>query len=378
MGLYSNNRTSLGNYDIPAVGNYAGDAGIATMALESVQEDMKFFDLIIANDFREAELVVGDRGYVTEATEEVITEGVLDTLKSAFKKFREFLSKIWAKIKSIFKSLYAKVEALFVRDNKKYAEKYKKEIFAKTLTDMKYKWATGSKFTDMLKQSTDKGAYADPGAMASLTAKIEDENKDSVSLEDLKKKLDEEYTDDLYALVSKENNKSYDNREEMRKDMFEEYIGDIEEKDTGADSLKENVYTYLMNGNKLIAKLKDIESKCDKFYSNELKKLTDAEKTHTKIVTDNVGTTDVNKKAASESASKTLAVISAKRRVITTIQSYQLDKTSIDLEIAKKELAICRAFWAKAVTYRKVVHNSALLNGIDEAAEYEVESSFGL
>ena len=128
---------------------------MATLLYEATQEDMKFFDLVIANDFREAELVAGDRGFVTESTQEIITEGVVDTLKKAFTKFKEFIKKIIAKIKAIFKSLYVKIEAVFCKDNKKFAEKYEKEVFPKDLTDMKYKWGDSKKFGDILRENTE-------------------------------------------------------------------------------------------------------------------------------------------------------------------------------------------------------------------------------
>lgn len=364
MGLYSNNRTSLSKYEISASGNYVGESGMATLMYEATQEDMKFFDLIIANDFREATLVVGDNGYVTESTQEIITEGAAETLKKAWDKFVAFIKSIIAKIKSIFKSLFVKIESVFCKDSKAFAEKYKDVILDKNLKDMKYKWGDSSKFGDILSGDSTKVEFTkDIKTEMSKTADFSSVH--GKSYDDYSKRA-EEITDDLYKTLSK-----YDDKDEMRTKMFEDEIGTIEELDTGADKKRNDVYHLLVNGTKLLAKLKDDEAKITKAYEDLLKTVESEQKEiKTKSLSED--------KNIAEGAKKRLVVLNTRKSVATTAQTVALDEVSIKLEIAKKQLSLCKAFWAKAAAYREVVHNSALFDAIDEAVEYEVDSSFGI
>lgn len=371
MGLYSNNRTSLSQYDIPASGKYVGEAGMATLLYEATQEDMKFFDLIIANDFREAELVAGDRGFVTESTQEIITEGVVDTLKSAWTKLKEFVKKIIAKIKSIFKSLVAKIEGVFCTDNKKLAEKYKKDVLSKSLSDMKYKWGDSKNFGNVLSGDTTKIEKPTQDAdLNKLVSEMRNKVKSASGNKDVEKaraEIESHWTDDLYYMIT-----GFESRDELRKEAFEEEIGTVEELTDGADSKKHDVYRWLLSGNKLLAKIKDMENKITSAFNSFLKEVDQREKKWVKVTTE---TKDDNIKDYSQIE---LLMISTERNLTSTMQTAKTDGISILLEVAKKELAICRSFWTKAATYKTVMHNSALLNAIDESAEYEVESSLGL
>ena len=132
MGIFSTNRyNSVGsNVVIEAAEGYHGEIGAAIAMLEGYQNDMALFNGIIATDFQEACLV--QEGASAEEVY-ILQEGAL---KGAWEKLKEFFKKLGEKIKGIFHAFIAKMESHFMKDSKKFYDKYAQEIRLKDIKDL--------------------------------------------------------------------------------------------------------------------------------------------------------------------------------------------------------------------------------------------------
>ena len=132
MGIFSTNRySSVGsNVVIEAAEGYHGEIGAAIAMLEGYQNDMALFNGIIATDFQEACLV--QEGASAEEVY-ILQEGAL---KGAWEKLKEFFKKLGEKIKGIFHAFIAKMESYFMKDSKKFYDKYAQEIRLKEIKDL--------------------------------------------------------------------------------------------------------------------------------------------------------------------------------------------------------------------------------------------------
>jgi hypothetical protein len=123
MGLFSkNDYIGLGsNYEVAADESYTYPTGSGRILAEAAQNDLNMFSALIARDFEEAAYI--QEGYGGFSVE-VITEGVT----GIFSKIKELFLKLLAKIKGLFKSFMAKFDAVVIKDNKKYFDKYKSVV----------------------------------------------------------------------------------------------------------------------------------------------------------------------------------------------------------------------------------------------------------
>lgn len=138
MGIFSKNRSSLGSYsgdEIVANESYYGELGALQITLEGLQNDQALFEALIQHDFETTAGV--NEGAINESQYQAITEGALADFGN---KIKEFVKKIWEKIKGLFKSFLVKVNNVIIRDNKTFVEKYKKDVLTKDLSKLKFKW----------------------------------------------------------------------------------------------------------------------------------------------------------------------------------------------------------------------------------------------
>ena len=136
MGIYSTNRTYLTeNYDakVPVDESYFGITGALNAMIDIENNNHAIFESTIARDFRSADMFY--QGY-NEATLIAFNEASLDGF---VQKIKQMVMKIWEKIKGIFSTFLKKLESVIVKDNKKYVEKYGKEVRLKDLSKLKYK-----------------------------------------------------------------------------------------------------------------------------------------------------------------------------------------------------------------------------------------------
>lgn len=354
MGLYSNNRTMLGDVEIPALEGYNGNVGIATAMLEATKDDLKFFDMIIARDFQEAEMNLS--GSVNESEMSYITEGALG---DAWKRIVEFFKKMLAKVKAIFSSVMAKINGVIIRDNKKLVEKYRKAVLAKDLKDMKYKWAKSTNKSISTSEIT--RLYGEYATAISKCDSVENVNSWAEKNED--DILDEFYSASLGGQKVEAANYS--------KEAHEYLYEDAEEEDTGAASKISEVMSYLMTCKKSITELerkhRDAEKDISQIIKNTEREATEAAKN----VPEKDGT-------VSNDAKVRLARANAVNRLATKYQTATLAAHREIINAMKFEVAQNRAFFTKAAAYNPKAknENALLFDAIDEAVEFDVETSF--
>lgn len=355
MGLYSNNRTSLSDVEIPALEGYNGNTGIATAMLEAAQDDLKFFDMIIARDFQEAEMNAA--GYTNESEEmEAITEGALG---DAWKRLVEFFKKLLAKIKAIFSSIIAKINGVIIRDNKKLVEKYKKAVLSKSLKDMKYKWAK------------DKSDTLDVEAVKSIYNKAKVKINTASSTEALRKYLDEiedEILEQMYGAAVGQNSVSAG---EFAKEAHNYLFDEVEEMDEGADAKKTEVMSFLTTCKKELDILSNAQKKEEKLISEEIKSYDKLASEYAKDVPGKDGSVD-------ETKERKLAKQNALYRIGTKYQTVIMAVNRELINAAKFEIAQNRAFFTKAAAYNPKAKNESveLFDAIDEAVEFDVDTAF--
>lgn len=355
MGLYSNNRTMLGDVEFPALEGYNGNVGIATAMLEATQEDLKFFDMIIARDFQEAEMNLS--GSVNESEMTYINEGAI---ANAWTKVKEFLKKLLGKIKAIFSSIMAKINGVIITDNKKLVEKYRKAVQAKNLKDMKYKWAeeTG-KIPDA--DAVNLQWLKDCDAISSCTT--------TKAVDDWVEKNEDDILEKYYgiALGQPSGVEPGDFAKEAHEYMFE----DTEDMDDGANSKITEVMSYLLTCKKGLSDLEKTQRAEEKCITKTLKDIENTIKDVSKTVPDKSGNVE-------EANKLLLAQANATQRLTLKYQTVILAINREIINAVKFQTAQHRAFFTKAAAYNPKAknENAILFDAIDEAVEFDVESAF--
>ena len=125
-----------GNYTVEAAEGYSGGIGCQFAALEAAQTDFSFLTAFVQSDAREIGMVregAGDENIHT------MLEGAIS---DAWNKLKEWVKKIWEKIKGIFKAFIARLEDFMGKNGYAYFEKYKKVLYNGTpIKDLKAKYS---------------------------------------------------------------------------------------------------------------------------------------------------------------------------------------------------------------------------------------------
>ena len=125
-----------GNYTVEAAEGYSGGIGCQFAALEAAQTDFSFLTAFVQSDAREIGMVregAGDENIHT------MLEGAIS---DAWNKLKEWVKKIWEKIKGIFKAFIARLEDFMGKNGYAYFEKYKKVLYNGTpINDLKAKYS---------------------------------------------------------------------------------------------------------------------------------------------------------------------------------------------------------------------------------------------
>ena len=363
MGVYSSNRTQLGMYnsdEIVANENYYGVVGACQMMLEGFQNDQAIFESVLAADFMEA-VAVQEGAVEYSVVNEAGVSGFADKLK-------ELVKKIWGKIKGLFETFIAKVNNVIIRDNKKFVEKYKKQVIVKSLDKMKYKWAEPNEagFKQLATQLE--------------VAKVTDAMDRCVGLSsDELKKIAEKVDDGslLQELLGGVEPKEYS--KEMHEKCFKE-----EEEVEGLDKGRLNeCMDTLINSKASLKNIEDARKKADKAFGEMLKAIDKAKNTVLKNVPDkgdNVAGS-IGKDGAykySGSADNAMTQLNTMHKVVSLANTAMSRSTGVLINETKFDIKQSRRVFAQAVTFnpKAVKENALLVEAAGEAAEYEVESSF--
>lgn len=391
MGMFSRNRTGLGSYsgeEIAANENYYGELGALQIALEGVQNDQDIFMACLENDFEET------AGLMTGAiTESQIIEEAGGAISGLLNKAKEMVKKLWAKIKGLFETFIKKVNSVIIRDNKKFVEKYKREVLSKDLSKMKYKasvpkdgWAGAlddlrDKRDDML---TAAGNRIDNDIDACRTDYAKIDNKIS----------DGSYLDDLCAEYMPGSDS-----ESFEKEIHDSYFNDPEEIEGLNGKDLSEIMTILCE-KKLVSDLETTKKKVDKVFSDYLKAIDKAGAKMAKNIpgdtvakdgtsangTDyiNVGRDDGENSRKlefkdKESKDSAMKQISAIQRLVSVSQGFYSRSTSAQIKEMKFLIAQARSVFAKAVTYnpkKSANENAIFMEAAGDAGFYDVMSSF--
>lgn len=365
MGVYSTNRSHLGNYsseEVIANENYIGSVGALQMTLENYQNDQAIFEAVLGMDFAEAQAV--NEGVEVEVFTEASVGGFIE-------KIKEFIKKAWEKIKGLFQTFLAKFNNVVMRDNKAFVDKYKKAVLTKDLSKMKYKW------------SELKGGLPtiDEGALTKLAdeclsvlsktsdecAKINEEINNGEALEELLSELAGTSTD----------SKSF------AKDFHEQLF---EDQDTieGLSAGELSKIMTLLSDKKLVSNIEKSKKAVDKYFtkllnevnkaSNQVAKGVPSESKETKSYTVNGQTKNYKEK----NGAKHVTILNTLYKLISVGQTGVNTYTSRVLEENKFHVAQCRRVFAQAAAFnpKAVKENAILVEAAGEAAEYEIISTF--
>lgn len=136
MFITENELSSVGaSVHVEADTSYEGAAGAYVMMAEGFANDFNLFTAAVKADAKEARLLKESAGEDEIAT---VQEGAIS---SFYEKLKAWVKKIIAKIKGIFTGFIAKMQAWMGRDGKAFFDKYKKDIFGKDVSGLKFRYS---------------------------------------------------------------------------------------------------------------------------------------------------------------------------------------------------------------------------------------------
>ena len=180
-----------GNYTVVAADGYSGGIGCQFAALEATQTDFSFLTAFVQSDAREI-------GMIREGADDYEVNAMLEgTISDAWNKLKQWIKKIWEKIKGIFKAFIARLEDFMGKNGYAYYEKYKKILFDGTpIKDLKAKYSKVQ--TDKLKTfltGVKMGEFFDDARTSEIARKITDDTDQSDIVDEYLTKLLGESTD---------------------------------------------------------------------------------------------------------------------------------------------------------------------------------------
>ena len=363
-----------GNYTVEAAEGYPGGIGCQIAALEAVQTDFSFLTAFVKSDAREIGMVREGAG-----NEEMYSmlEGAIS---DAWDKLKEWVKKIWEKIKGIFKSFIARLEDFMGKNGYAYYEKYRKILFDGTpIKDLKAKYSKvdDTALSNLLTGVEMGGFFGDVG-MNGITEHITDDTDQTEIVDKFLSKLLDESTD----------------RKSFKKDFHDKCF----ESEVNEDLETGSIPTYV----KYISDKKSIIEKFEKqrdLIDKGLKKISsDIDKMASKAIDDKVKNKansslegnvenrnayvgfDDNNKAKSVYKWANQTMIARGQRRVSAVQSALTAYNSASMEAGKFAIAQSRRIAAVIVAY-KMRHKNEGFSGVEmsdelytiigEAAEYE-------
>ena len=366
------------NYTVEAAEGYSGGIGCQIAALEAAQTDFSFLTAFVESDAREIGMVREGAG-VEEM--HAMLEGAIS---DAWNKLKEWVKKIWEKIKGIFKAFIARLEDFMGKNGYAYFEKYKNILYDGTpIKDLKAKY---SKVDDKELEKLLTGRELENVFSAFGGEIVVNDDKDQSEIVDeyLVKMLGGDSTD----------------KKSFKKDFHDKCFETEVTEDLGSGKIPEYV-KYISDKKSIIEKfekqrdnidrgIKKISSNIDKLASKALN-----DKTKNKADTEDEGTTDVNDYLAFGSGKKnelekrqaknvSQSRIARAQRRTSAFQSALTTYNSAAMEAGKFAIAQSRRLAAVIVSY-KMRHKNEAFSGVEmsdelytiigEAAEYEALSA---
>ena len=366
------------NYTVEAAEGYSGGIGCQIAALEAAQTDFSFLTAFVESDAREIGMVREGAG--VEEMHAMLEGAVSD----AWNKLKEWVKKIWEKIKGIFKAFIARLEDFMGKNGYAYYEKYRNVLHDGTpIKDLKAKY---SKVND--KQLNDLLTGLDmfkvlPDALSDKLVEVNDDKDQSEIVDEYLGKMLGESTD----------KKSF--KKDFHDKCFESEVN--EDLETGSIptyvkyiSDKKSIIEKFEKQRDLIDKsFKKISSSIDKMASKALD-----DKVKNNADSDIEGAV-INKKDYYTGFGKdnapvkkysvaTQSRLARAQRRVSAVQSALTSYNSASMEAGKFAISQSRRLAAVIVAY-KMRHKNEAFSGIEmsdelytiigEAAEYEALSA---
>ena len=364
------------NYTVEAAEGYSGGIGCQIAALEAAQTDFSFLTAFVESDAREIGMVREGAG-VEEM--HAMLEGAIS---DAWNKLKEWVKKIWEKIKGIFKAFIARLEDFMGKNGYAYFEKYRKVLYDGTpIKDLKAKY---SKVDDKELEKLLIGRELEnvlPDAFDDKTVVVNDDKDQSELVDEYLEKMLNESTDKK-SFKKDFHDKCFDTEstEDLESGKIQEYVKYISDK-------KSIIEKFEKQRDNIDKGLKKISSSIDKMASKALDdKVKNKSNTSDEGVystTDYVGFGKDNKPDKAYKNASQSRIARAQRRA-SAVQSALTSYNSAAMEAGKFAIAQSRRLAAVIVSY-KMRHKNEAFSGVEmsdelytiigEAAEYEALSA---
>ena len=365
------------NYTVEAAEGYSGGIGCQIAALEAAQTDFSFLTAFVESDAREIGMVREGAG-VEEM--HAMLEGAIS---DAWNKLKEWIKKIWEKIKGIFKSFIARLEDFMGKNGYAYFEKYRKVLYDGTpIKDLKAKY---SKVDDKELEKLLTGRELEKvffNAFDDSAVVVNDDKDQSEIVEEYLGKMLGESTDKK-SFKKDFHDKCFESEstEDLESGKIAEYVKYISDK-------KSIIEKFEKQRDTIDKGLKKISNSIDKMASKALDdKIKNKSKTEdegeTAINNDYVGFAP-NGKLTKATGDASQSMIARAQRRVSAVQSALTSYNSAAMEAGKFAIAQSRRLAAVIVSY-KMRHKNEAFSGVEmsdelytiigEAAEYEALSA---
>ena len=368
------------NYTVEAAEGYSGGIGCQIAALEATQTDFSFLTAFVQSDAREIGMVREGAGF--EEIHAMLEGAVAD----AWQKLKDWIKKIWEKIKGIFKSFIARLEDFMGKNGYAYFEKYKKVLYDGTpIKDLKAKYSKvdDGQLTTLLTGREMENVLHNAFDDTSDKAVVVNDDKDQSEIVDeyLEKMLGE--STDKKSFKKDFHDKCFESEstEDLESGKIAEYVKYISDK-------KSIIEKFEKQRDNIDKGLKKISNNIDKLASKALNdKVKNKSNTEDEGITtlknDYVGFSSGGRLTKADGNASQSMIARAQRRV-SAVQSALTSYNSAAMEAGKFAIAQSRRLAAVIVSYKMRNKNEAfsgvemsdeLYTIIGEAAEYEALSA---
>ena len=375
--FYDANRISgLGSINVEPDARFCHEHAAMQAVIESQQNELIMFENNLAVDFQEATMIhEGAHAEDIEALHEnVITD--------VFKRIKDLFMKLWAKIKSIFKVFIAKFDSIFMKSNKEFIKKYKKDVLNKDLKDITINYSAPNNvqfiINAALNVSLSENEFRSDYESDTLQRTLEDYDSEQ---------QEEEYINHLTGLRNvnlADFDKEYHEHcyeDESKEDLTPSLVSDAIATLEGSDDILKRVKKANDILNRAVG---NIIKEIDNNYSNIVKTRSGegsnistsfstaaGEKNVTMSNQSNAGLARGSRRNKANEWNQAAMSLLSKRA--SCLQSCITKVTAGTIREAKFGASQARRVIVKALGAKSVNGESALLNAIEESAAYEAE-----
>lgn len=375
--FYDANRISgLGSINVEPDARFCHEHAAMQAVIESQQNELIMFENNLAVDFQEAAMI--HEGANVEDIEALHENVITDV----FKRIKDLFMKLWAKIKSIFKVFIAKFDSIFMKSNKEFIKKYKKDVLNKDLKDITINYSTPNNvqfvINSALNVSLTESEFRSDYESDTLQRALEDYDSEQ---------QEEEYINNLTGLRNV-------NLADFDKE-YHEHCYEDESKEDLTPSLVSNAIATLEGSDDILKRVKRANDILNRAVGNIIKEIDNNHSIIVKTRSDegsnistSFSTAAGEKNVTTNHQSNTgnamgsrrnranewnQAAISLLSKRASCLQSCITKVTAGTIREAKFGASQARRVIVKALGAKSVNGESALLNAIEESAVYEAE-----